>query len=1531
MRKFTLILLVWMLGASVIQAGAQPGQRRLSGSGASPEVSRTVATSDDRSAASALRTRSVGISSTSLITSVLSAPLSRNASGNVRFAAAAPHQVSASLNVFGTVIFGDSWTSSNAPYGVYKIPVNNGAITDKLFAVNQNPLYSFFDGDQSVYTMYEVAYGDWVMGYDLYVFDTVTKQNTNVIEFDDLPIKATDVAYDTTTGKVYGLFSGNYYGEDYRYWGYIDLKAKNVNSIANLDFSLRGVAIDKFGQAYGIGLDGVLYKIDKETGATTKIGDTGCPKLTYVSSAAYNDKDNNILLTYSNDEGGGLVAIDPATGQSSVVSVFPDGEEVIGLYVPFQAPDKAPAVPELKVACTEGSMKVDFTITMPNALFDGTDATGQQMGYKIYADGTEILSGNSEAGATVNTSKTMTVSGNTNFVAIATNDAGESNQAKASCYVGKGTPAATNKATLSYADGVLTLVWEAVTTSSDGGYVSADGVRYDVVDGEGAVVGSDIAGTTWTKAQAIPDAITGFTFGVIAKYDGKSSKAVMSNSLYLGHYNAPANIDLMKKDFFNQHSVIDANNDNTTWTFDSSKGTIYKYSKDNDGDDWLMSPAFYLEAGKAYDFEALAHAYGDGYPEKIEICMGTTPTVEGMTTTLVETTTLLKDISSLTAGIVPTVSGEYYIGFHAVSDAYQWNIYLNSYSISAPFGATAPDAVTELTLTPDVTGDLNVAISFKTPVKTVTGADYSGDMKLRVLRDGEEVTSLTAAPGSTQTLNDKVATVGTHTYTIVSANLAGDEGRSASASVFVGPNVPKAPVDVKAVENAQNLGELTLSWKDPETDIAGNPLLAANLTYNVYFYDTAKKDFILLNEQPLTERTYTFRAQAADAPQTFVQVLIETINRGVAAEEFAGPGLVAVGPGYQLPVTMTCIDDAKKYIMGIDPWDGCEFGMKADGEMSSVTSQDGDGQFFYGERVGSSTTLGSGKGIGDFVFGKVDLTGAKNPVFTFYTWKITETDKTRLEIIAICDGERKTLTTIDYTNDTNDLWTKKVVDLSDYKDKAIQLIIRYYSDGLVYCFLDNMKFMDMPDYDLNAVAVTAPESVIGGDKFDVTATIENVGRLDVTGFDVELLANNKVVATKPVGSLAAGETANVTFEQVITMAQDKVVEYTARVVCSADLDASNNVTPKAAKVTREDSELPVVRNLTGKVTADGNVLSWDAISAEDLPYDPTVESFENAEPFTKAYPGWTFVDRDGKPCGGTGNIEIPNHEYGVDPESFIVIDGTYSSFANSSYAKEYVAADGKQYIGSIWTMGEGGNSIVASDDWAISPVLKGCAQTVTFCAKNASINYSEYLQVLYSTVDSTDPDDFEIVKDFNNVGYNYRVIRTDGWETFSVDLPEGAVRVAFHVVSNDGMMLMLDKVSYLAADATVGLEHKGYNVYCDGVKLNEAPVTVNTYTHPDNTVEHTYHVTAVYNRGESEASTPVTIATSGVDNIMANSLDITVEGHDIVITGAADNDVSIVSVDGKTIFVGQGDCRATVAPGFYIVTVNRTATKVVVR
>ena len=1531
MRKhFDLLLLGALALGSMVQAeGAPVAQARFSSADARkcPVTARSTASGENRNSDMANRAKRV-VTMESQAFSLPASPVRSKNAKSLRSATTAS-RVSTSLNVYGTMIFNDSWTSYD-DVGVYKIPVSTGGNFTGLFNTPM-PVYSFYDGESKVYTMYELNYGGWVMGYDLYVYDTQTNTQIGLLEFDDIPLKATDVAYDPTSGRVYGCFSGDYYGEAYRHWGYLDIKSRKVVKIADMDFSLRAVAIDKFGNAYGIDLDGNLYAINKETGAMSLRGATGCPSLYYLSSAAYNDKDNTIILAYCNYSGAGLCEIDPVTAQSAVISEFGQGEEIIGMYIPFQAPDKAPAVPEFSVSCTDGSLDADFTLHLPTELYDGTDVTGSPMGYKIYADGVEILSGNSTAGSTVEVSKTMEESGNLAFAAVAANDAGESNQAKVSCYVGKGTPDAPANVCLVYSGGVFTLTWDAVTTAADGGYIAPGDVRYDIVDSEGTVVDSGIAGVSWTMSQALPGEFTGYSFGVVARYDTKSSKAVMSNTLYLGHYNAPVEMDMKSQEMFGQHSVVDANDDGKTWKFTDSNGTYYGYGN-KQADDWLISPAIYLEAGKAYDFEAVARAYGDKYPEKIEIWMGTAPEAGAMTVRLVDTTTLGGTELTMSAPVVPVVTGEHYIGFHAVSDGGQWNLYLSRYSISSPYGATAPDAVTNLKVVPDIAGDLTAVVNFTTAAKNVMGGDYVGDMTIRLLRDGDVVKEQTVAPNTAVSIPDVVPAAGRYAYTVEAFNAAGEKGRGISASAFVGPNQPNPPASVKAVETPGKYGELTLSWEHATEDVDGNPLHQPNLAYNIYLYDVDGKEWQLLNEQPVTDLSYTFQAQPEDAPQAFVQVGVETINRGVAGEYLQGAGLVPVGPAYELPYMMSCLDDVMGYIVGIDPWDGCEFGMKADGDMNSVTSQDGDGQFFYGERVGSSATLGAGKGRGDFILGKVSLAGAAHPVLSLYTWKITDTDKTRLEIFAVCDGVRSLVDTIDYTDDEDNIWTKKIVSLEDFSGKDVQLIIRYHSEGLVYCFFDNMKIVDMPDYDLGAVSVAAPKKVVAGEQFEVEAVVENVGRLDATAFTVELYGNGKMVAAETVDALAAGEQTSVRFVQSLSMAGDKAVEYSARVVYDADLDLSNNTTPSPVTVTREESLLPAVSNLTGETAENGNLLSWDAIQPEQLPYDPWLESFEDSEPFAKEYGGWTFIDRDNRPSGNLGNINVPNHEGTVDPESFIVIDGSHDNFANSDYAKEYLAAGGKQYLGSIYAIGDSPTQLVQSDDWAISPLLKGIAQTVTFKGKNCSINYSELIQVWYSTEDSVDPDDFVQLESFNNPGYSYRVVRTDGWGDFSFELPEGALRFAIRVVSNDGMMFMLDDVCFVDADATVGLVLTGYNVYCDGVKLNDEPVTTAGFTHmgADQSVDHTYHVTAVYNRGESEASY-ITLSKSGLGMVAGDNAAITVDGRQIVVSGVEGKPVRIVATDGKAIHAAVGDTRVEVMPGVYLVSVARFTRKVVVR
>ncbi|MDE5979704.1 MAG: choice-of-anchor J domain-containing protein, partial [Muribaculaceae bacterium] len=313
------------------------------------------------------------------------------------------------------------------------------------------------------------------------------------------------------------------------------------------------------------------------------------------------------------------------------------------------------------------------------------------------------------------------------------------------------------------------------------------------------------------------------------------------------------------------------------------------------------------------------------------------------------------------------------------------------------------------------------------------------------------------------------------------------------------------------------------------------------------------------------------------------------------------------------------------------------------------------------------------------------------------------------------------------------------------------------------------------------------------------------------------------------------------------------------------------------------------------------------------------EDFESGESFAKEFEGWTFVDLDNGFQGGFQNIDIP----GVTPDktkgSFFVFDNADDAF-NLSFA----TTSGTKFLATLFNYDDS-----AIDDWAISPILTGDAQTISFFARSYSNDYPEKIEVWYTTSTSVDPADFVKVESFGT-----KTVPCDADRNFveyTADLPAGAKRFAIRSCATGSFMLLVDDVTYTALDTFDG-ELKGYNIYCDGVKLNDAPLTEAAYVHADvDDAAHTYHVTAVYDKGESELSEPVTIDQSGIDAVLAAGIKVAVEGHAIVVTGAEGKLVTINAVDGRTIYSAQGDARVTVNSSIYLVTADRKTVKVIVR
>lgn len=1413
----------------------------------------------------------------------------------LRSATAARRAAAANLNLHGTVLYSDSWTEeTGAQFGVYTVPATSASTFDLVGALDGQYLYGHIDnGDGRYYGVsYTELFGIPIIMLDTYDTETWEQISSSYdVSYDVMSLAS---ALDPTSGDIYGVFYA-VVGESLALkWAKADYENGTSIPIADFNLDIISVGADKNGQFYalcgsGNGGDAALYKVDKATGATELVGPVEF-STEYLAGGCVDSASNTFIQSFCNEDASGLVSIDLATGETTQLYLFPDSEQVVGLYVPRPAAeDKAPAAPELSVVCENGTMDVKVTLTAPNTLFDGTECNGMVWGYKVTADGVVLMEGETSPGEVVEQTVTMSAPGKTSFVAVLSNNAGTSPKAKASCFVGKGAPAAPANVKLVWDNGVATLTWSPVTDSSDGGFLNPAEVTYTVTDADGQQLATGLTTTTFTAEVPMPDRYVSLAYAVRADYAGQSSAPVKSNSVGLRALSVPFDMDMTSEENFALHSILDANDDRATWEF--SENARYHYSGSNAGDDWLFSPAFNLEAGKSYNVTALVASQSPAYTERVEILMGTEASPEGMTIEVVPATEV-----SLPAGVVlgkyvtPSVSGTYYIGFHAISDADRYYLNLKSYSVSAPVNATAPESVENLVVKRNDTDLFKADISFKAPSKALNGSALTGSLKVKILRNDELVKELSVAPGEAYSLqDDRVAASGDYTYEFIPVNAAGEEGKVAEVTLFLGATEPDAPEEITGYVEGNTL---KLSWSPVTADINGNPISAANVTYNVW---TVEGNYLgeVINDAPLTTTSFETTIELP-ATQDFVHYAVQAVNCDVQGG--ANGVLVTVGPAYEMPVVYGGGDSLSDYIMGISGNGNAGIG---NAESPGVAPYKGE-DYFYAKFSGTGQHE-------TFMTGKIAITG-ESPVLVVYIYKVADDDINQTVVSATCNGVETELATISNADLETNVWNKCKVSLGELQGKDVQVNLTAVCNSYAYVLYDEISVINDLSYDLSA-GISAPATVETGKEFNVTVNVVNEGAEDTDAYVVNLYRNGEVVGTKTMQyGVAEGESDAITFKQTLGLHDGESADFVAEVIYEADENPENNKTA-AVTVARKISALPKVSGLAGERKSEGVALTWDAIVIGEKSPVAVVESFEDAESGDTEYADWTFIDGDGVKSGGSQDLEIPGYKGGESTCAFLVV--------NTVGTEGYEPHSGNNCLASLYAIDPAQN-----DDWAISPLLPGNAQTLTFWAASVG-QYLESFEVLYSTIDSTDPTDFVKIGEESDIPAS--------WSKFSYELPEGALRFAIRNVSADKFMLRIDDVEFTKLDGFSG-QLLGYNVYRDGVKLNDAPVAETSFldTEADNAA-HTYHVTAVYDKGESELSEPVAIDQSGVDAILAAGLKVAVEGRDIVVAGAADKLVTINSVDGKTVHAASGDARVAVVPAVYIVTVDRKAVKVVVR
>lgn len=1448
----------------------------------------------------------------------------------------APAKEAANMpQINGIVVYNDVMAEEDA--GLYEIPQNGNS--------SAQPIVTGFTADAAcvedglLYAFGTTKFWGYIMSIDLYEIDVQSQEILQQYDFEAYSMVLSAVAKDPTTGIIYSI--GYDDAGETQQFGTVTLNGAStyVTKICEVDRNWNTIAFDKNGQLWGISYTGTsasgsyevtsssLCKIDKTTGSVTVIGETGqAPQ--YLSSGCIDPVSGRFFWNVCPaDEMGYIFEVDLTTGAATQLYTLKDNDEIMGMYVPApEAEEGAPAACEnVEVSFSGASLTGNVSLTAPSTLFNGSAGIGN-VTVHVVVDG-EDNTVTTVYGEEVTVPVTLTEAGLYTFAVYASNSAGDGPKVNVkNIWVGADTPEAT-EATLAYANGTMTVSWDAVTATVNGGYMDVDNVTYTVKDMEGTVKASGLTATTWSEEIVEPEAITKYQYQVLAVCDGLTSAPALTNSITLGSV-VPPYTSNFAEDGIQGWTLIDGNEDGKVWdVVNNSLRMVYNSSKAMD--DWAITMPIKLEAGLAYNFSVKTWANSTSFPERLEIKYGTAPTVAGMTETILEPT----DITGTSGNgelevekmIVPEETGVYYIGFHGISDADQFYLFIGNFTIDAGVSSDAP-GLGEIEVVADASGALSTTLNVTYPSKTMSGATLSSITKAEIYR-GETLIKTIENPavGGTDQITDNVESNGDYKYSLVCYNSIGRGLVAESASVFVGFGAP-AGIESATIARTSTVGEVVVTWTPVTTDIYGKTYPAGAVKYIVCTDGS-------YGWEPITEEmegtSYTYQAVEA-GEQDFVQLAIfpyyeEEEGNGAATD------MIPVGTPYQGLAESFPNAKLGDYIWGLRAI-GSSGTVELVDDTSGIPSQDGDNGFIgiYAKYLDQGA---------DFFSGLISLDGMENPGLTFYTFDIaTAADGGNPDIneitvsVKTSDEEEFTvvqgpMTVQDICEGSADGWGKVTVSLADYAGKVIQFQITGIVKAYLYTMIDNIKVGNILAHDLKAASISAPAKVKVGNPYSVDVVVSNEGAQNVASYSVELYADDELAATEACSDLAFGASNTVTFAREMSPVAQESVTYYAKVVY-ADDEAPEDNTTETIVVAPIVSTLPAPEDLDGSSVENGIKLTWSEPNI-DSPANaapaPVTEDFEDADAFTAEYGSWTFVDLDESEVGGFSGTDIPGITPGGTKGSFWIWDTDVESGA--PYENSFKAHSGTHYLFALFRYDDG-----QTDDWAISPALYGGAQTISFYAKSYSTSYPEKIKVSYSTLDSTNPEDY------TDVLLTVNAVPGD-WTLYEVELPAGAMHFAINSCAEGSFMLMVDDVTYIPGDGSgAKLELKGYNVYRDGVKINDALVEETEFV-DTNVVEgqqYTYIVTAVYeNLGESALSNEavVTYEPTGIADVADGKVAVVVENNNLVVLNAAEKNVVISSANGAVVYSGVGEAR-TVVPvgkGVYVVKVDKTVKKVIVK
>lgn len=1434
--------------------------------------------------------------------------------------------------IYGTVINSTSWGEDQygipvLNYGVYSItPSSEKSMTE--VKLNYDMCANgggFLIGDSYYVLKFYTITGEYYFTR-LHEYDINTWEEISMVET-EIEHVSNDMTYDPVTETVYGCF----YNDDMSQcvWGTFDVATATRTIITPLSEPLKAVAANTQGEIYAIGSSGILYSVEKTTGALTTIGNTGVTPY-YLGSAVFDHRSGKLYwFAYPEDNTAHLYEVNTETAALSEVCQPENYEEVCGAVIlnPLAA-DGAPDFVNNLTSTFEGTATSGtVSFTMPTVTYAGESLSGE-LDYTLLINDVKYTSGKANAGADVTLDVTITnAPKRVEFTVYASNSAGDGVKTDIDRWVGVDLPVAPENLKLRKGEGDfdLNLTWDAPSATQNGGALAGD-ISYTIVRYPGAVtVATNQTATSFSETMTDNGDITKYYYEVTAYGGYYRGATATSNSVALGMTSVPYHEPFNTADALNTFTVINANEDDQTWEwyngstwYEKIQYVRCKYSlgMETPMDDWLITPGIKLEKGKLYEFAFNAQTQYYEHVERVSASFGKAPDVESMTTELVAPTDITKEEFGHKFAVkfhVPE-DGVYYFGIHGISDPDKYFLGVDDIKVTEGPSTSSPATIEDLAAAANPNGELKATITFTAPSKNIEGNDLTSLTGVEIYRGEEKITTVTPAIGQAVSYVDETAQQGFNTYKVIPVNEMG-AGFETTTTVFVGYDTPTAPVNPVATTSGD---KVIISWGTPTVGVNGGYIDTESLTYDI----TTIKGAPVADD--ITELTFTDTPQLEQGQDLITYYVYANTSTGSSVG--AATNRIIIGDPYTLPFKESFPNaDPTYYPWTIEILGGGYYAAwynNTVGYYPSAAAQDGDSGLvsFIANSPGADVR---------YISPSLTLGGVEQPTLEYYYYYLEgcQDDLMKVEV-SVNGGSFEEVDCLDFNEETGTSgWRKRIVSLAKYKDEeAIRIALRGISQdpNSHYIHVDNIQIRNVIDYDLRLTAFEVPVRVQVGKENIIEVSIENIGGNVATGYTVDLYADDVLVNSVAGPNLQRDETAIVNIEFNPTIDSEEVTKLYAMVNYEEDLDLTNNrSTDQFAFIKMPD--YPAVDDLTGE-GIDGDVeLNWsepEPVSAADG--INITDSMEDYESFIIENIGkWTLYDGNGIMTYGINNVVYP-HAY--EPAAFQIFNPNEVGLS----AEYWDAHSGDQLIVS-WAVGAetaedaAAGNVPATDHWLISPILPGDAQTISFFVKSATDTYGlEGFSVYYSTTG--------VAKE-NFIKLDNSITKAPTtWTEVTADLPQGAKYFAIVHDSTDTFVLMVDDITYTsAAEEAEELGLVGYNVYRDGNKLTQEPIVENFYLDdvPDPTATYSYKVTVVYDKGESAYSNEVTVTPTSVGSLTSDNIQVTAGKGYIRIANANGVNSTIVASDGKTLYnASTHDVTVTVEPGVYAVTIGKQTIKV---